>query len=150
MAVMPRNRLTLQEKQFIKDNAAMGGNWLADALQIDRAYIYQYATDEGFSVKKGGKQPPRSHTRITQMKRGICSWPKNYRRYKKELVMRDGLRCHYCDVMMTFDEAQVDHIQAKARGGTDAPHNLVLACARCNQIKSTLCYSCPEFRDAIS
>ena len=146
---MPRNRLTLQQKQFIKDNAIMGGNWLADALQIDRAYIYQYATDEGFSVKKGGKTTPIDR-RIKRMSSGLCSWPKNYRKYKKELVLRDGLTCHYCDTMMTFDEAQVDHIVAKARGGTDAPHNLVLACARCNVIKSTLCYSCPEFRNAIA
>jgi hypothetical protein len=151
MALMPRkNHFTLKEQEFIKDNAQMGGIWLADALQVPRPWIYQYATDEGISVKKGGKQPPRSHTRITKMKHGFCSWPKNYRRYKKELVLRDGLRCHYCDYMMTFEEAQVDHKLAKARGGTDAPHNLVLACAKCNNLKSTLCYTCPEFREAIA
>jgi 5-methylcytosine-specific restriction endonuclease McrA len=127
----------------------MGGNWLADALQVDRGQIYQYATDEGFSVKKGGKNHP-SDRRIKRMSSGLCSWPKNYRRYKKDLVLRDGLRCHYCDRMMTFDEAQVDHILAQARGGTDAPHNLVLACGRCNGLKSTLCYTCPEFRNAIA
>ena len=147
---MPRkNRFTLQEQQFIKDNAQMGGNWLADALQVDRAYIYQYATDEGFSVKKGGKAHP-SDRRIKRMSSAKCAWPKKYRLYKKELVLRDGLRCHYCESMMTFEEAQIDHILAKARGGTDAPHNLVLACARCNGLKSTLCYTCPEFRDAIA
>jgi len=146
---VPRNNLTLAQKQFIKDNAIMGGNWLADALQVDRGQIYQYATDEGFSVKKGGKNHP-SDRRIKRMSSGLCSWPKNYRRYKKDLVLRDGLRCHYCDRMMTFDEAQVDHILAQARGGTDAPHNLVLACGRCNGLKSTLCYTCPEFRNAIA
>jgi hypothetical protein len=31
-----------------------------------------------------------------------------------------------------------------------APDNLVLACFRCNYIKSTLCYTCPEFRNKIS
>ena len=147
---MPRkNRFTLQEQQFIRDNAQMGGTWLANALQVDRAYIYQYATDEGFSVKKGGKAT-LTDRRIKRMRSGLCRWPKNYRKYKKELVLRDGLRCHYCDRMMTFEEAQVDHIVAKARGGTDAPHNLVLACARCNAMKSTLCYTCPEFRNAIA
>ena len=150
MAIVPhKNRFTLQEQEFIRDNAQMGGSWLADALQVDRAFIYQYATDEGFSVKRGGKTT-LTDRRIKRMRSGICQWPKNYRRDKKELVLRDGLRCHYCDRMMTFDEAQVDHILAKARGGTDAPHNLVLACARCNGMKSTLCYTCPEFRDAIA
>lgn len=146
---MPRNSLTLQQKAFIKENAIMGGTWLADALQVNRAAIYQYATDEGFSVKKNGKTTLRDR-RIKSMKNGFCSWPKHYRRYKKELVLRDGLRCHYCDVLMSFDEAQIDHILAKARGGTDAPHNLVLACFRCNHLKSTLCYDCPEFRNGIS
>jgi ATP:corrinoid adenosyltransferase len=150
VAVVPRkNRFTLKEQQFIKDNAQMGGNWLADALQVDRAYIYQYATDEGFSVKKNGKTNATDR-RIKRMTQGLCKWPKNYRKYKKELVIRDGLRCHYCQYMMTFEEAQIDHILAKARGGTDAPHNLVLACNRCNHMKSTLCYTCPEFRDAIA
>ena len=146
---MPRNNLTLAQKQFIKDNATMGGSWLSDALQVDRGQIYQYATDEGFSVKKGGKSHP-SDRRIKRMSSGLCKWPRYYRKYKKELVLRDGLRCHYCDYMMAFDDAQVDHIVAKARGGTDAPHNLVLACSRCNHLKSTLCYTCPEFRDAIA
>ena len=147
---MPRNSLTFQEKEFIKEYATMGGNWLADALQVNRAAIYQYATDQGFSVKKGGQPQTKLEKRIKSMKRGFCSWPKNYRRYKKDLVLRDGLRCHYCEIMMTFDEAQVDHILAQARGGTDAPNNLVLACPKCNGLKSTLCYSCPEFREAIS
>ena len=150
LALMPRNALTLAQKQFIKDNAAMGGNWLADALQVNRASIYQYATDEGFSVKKGGKNNHPVDKRIKQMTKGICKWPKAYKNYKKELIMRDGLRCHYCDRLMTYNEAQIDHILAKARGGTDAPHNLVLACARCNGLKSTLCYSCPEFRESIA
>lgn len=146
---MPRNSLNESQKEFIKDNASLGGNALAEILGIDRANIYQFATDHGFSVKRGGKTS-KTDRRIRRMIRGCSSWPKNYRRYKKMLVIRDGLRCHYCDYLMNYEEAQVDHIIAKARGGTDAPHNLVLACQRCNSFKSTLCYNCPEFRDAIS
>jgi hypothetical protein len=147
---MPRNRLTCQEKKFIKDNATLGGTALAEALGIDRAYIYQYATDEGFSVKKNGKALDPQEKKIRAMKRPFSSWPRNYRFYKKLLVNRDGLRCHYCDMLMSYNEAQIDHVIAKARGGTDAPANLVLACHRCNNIKGTTCYSCPEFRNAIA
>ena len=146
---MPRNSLNELQKEYIRENAELGGNALAQVLRVDRAAIYQLATDEGFSVKKGGKGN-RSSNRIERMVRGCSTWPKQYRRYKKMLVERDGLRCHYCDYLMSYEEAQVDHILAKARGGTDAPHNLVLACSRCNNLKSTLCYECPEFRNAIS
>lgn len=147
---MPRNNLTEAEKDFIRKHAELGGNALAEALGVPRGAIYQLATDEKFSVKKGGKRIEPHEKAISRMVKGYSSWPKNYRRYKKELVERDGLRCHYCDVLMTYKEAQVDHILAKARGGSDAPINLVLACYRCNNLKSTLCYSCPEFRNAIS
>ena len=145
---MPRNSLTELDKAFVRANAEMGGNALAQVLRVNRADIYQLATDEGFSVKRGGKSS-KLDRRVTQLLTSCSSWPKNYRRYKKVLVERDGLRCHYCDYLMSYEEAQVDHIVAKARGGSDAPSNLVLACTRCNSIKSTLCYSCPEFRDAI-
>ena len=146
---MPRNSLNELQKQFIRDNAELGGNALAQVLRVDRGSIYQLATDEGFSVKKGGKQN-KHDKRIEVMVRACSTWPKKYYRYKRMLVERDGLRCHYCDCLMSYEEAQVDHILAKARGGTDAPDNLVLACSRCNNLKSTLCYECPEFRNAIS
>jgi hypothetical protein len=144
---MPR-QLTCEQKAYVKANATLGGVALADILKVDKAFIYQYATDEGFSVKKGGKDDPKDR-RIKQMTRGYSLWPMNYRKYKKYLVMRDGLRCHYCDTLVTYDEVQIDHVLARARGGSDAPHNLVLACPRCNHKKATLCYSCPEFREAI-
>ena len=144
---MPR-KLNEEQKAYVRANAEVGATTLAELLKVDRAAIYQLATDEKFSVKKGGKHT--NARRISKYKTGYSMWPKNYRRYKKELVERDGLRCHYCDVMMTYQEAQVDHILAKARGGSDAPCNLVLACYRCNHLKSTLCYTCPEFRNAIT
>ena len=143
---MPRNALNNEQKAFIRANANKGGNWLAQALSVDRGQIYQYATDEGFSVKKGGKQGINGKA-INRMVRGCSTWPKHYRRYKKYLVKRDGLRCYYCGIVVTYDKAQVDHVIAKARGGTDAPSNLVIACATCNNLKSTLCHNCPEFKD---
>ena len=148
LALMPRNALTLEQKAFVKANAALGGVALGELLRIDKAFIYQYATDEGFSVKKGGKLEA-SEKRMNKLKKLYSKWPRNYRYYKKLLVARDGLYCHYCDKLMSYGEAQVDHVVARARGGSDAPDNLVLACPRCNQIKGTTCYSCPEFRMAI-
>lgn len=146
---MPRNALDEAQKAFIRENAILGGNVLATLLNVNRASIYQLATDEGFSVKKGGKRIDPIEKRITRLKKSCSSWPRNYRYYKRLIVERDGLYCHYCDKLMSYEEAQVDHVVAKARGGSDSPTNLVLACARCNYLKGTTCYSCPEFRSAI-
>ena len=140
---MPRKYpFTDDQLTFMINNAHKGATWLAEELQVDRAWIYQWGTDNKISVKKRDYpvKETKSHYR----------WPRMYRKYKQLLVLRDGLRCHYCDYLMTYDEAQIDHIQAKVRGGSDAPHNLVLACSRCNNLKSTLCYTCPEFRDVIN
>lgn len=147
---MPRNALTCEQKAYVRENAALGGNALASILGVNRADIYQFAYDSGFSVKKNGRRIEPEEKRINKLKKAYSNWPRNYRYYKKLLVERDGLRCHYCDRPMAYDEAQVDHVLAKARGGTDSPTNLVLACPRCNNIKGTTCYSCPEFRNAIS
>lgn len=146
---MPRNNLTQKQRDFIHENASMGGNWLAAQLLVDRAAIYQYATDAKISVKKGGK-PDAKDKAVRKLKRTCMTWPRKHHYYKKLLVERDGLRCHYCDVVMNYRDAQIDHVIPKARGGTDAPINLVLACATCNHVKSTLCYTCPEFRDNIA
>ena len=142
---MPRTlRFTDEQKEFVKANAHKGAKWLANELGVNIAWIYQYGHDNKISVKNQEVLP-----KSMKDKRSSWAWPRHYKHYKKLLVERDGLRCHYCDYLMRYEEAQIDHVIAKARGGSDAPINLVLACARCNGLKSTLCYSCPEFRDAI-
>ena len=145
MSAMPRKcKFTESEVQFIMDNAYKGATWLAEQLQIPRAWIYQWGTDNGISVKR------RDYPGRRKSSKNSHKWPRRYGKYKKLLVERDGLICHYCNSVMTYEQAQIDHIQPKVRGGSDAPVNLVLACPSCNHKKSTLCYSCPEFRDAIT
>ena len=145
---MPRTlKLTWYEIEFIKANAHKGAIWLAEQLQVDRAWIYQWGTlnkisvkrqNDGYGKKRNGKHP-----------RNCSKWPRQYRTYKKLIVERDGLICHYCNQAMDYDDAQIDHVIPRVRGGSDAPINLVLSCPSCNHIKATLCYSCPDFRNAI-
>jgi hypothetical protein len=145
MALMPRRlKLTDEEQYFIKNNAYKGGKWLADQLGVHADAIYQYGHDNKISMKNQEIVPKSMKDR-----RNAWAWPRPYKKYKKMLVERDGLRCHYCDYLMSYQEAQIDHILAQSRGGSDAPINLVLACSRCNGLKSSLCYSCPDFRNAI-
>lgn len=48
---------------------------------------------------------------------------------------RDGWQCQYCQKPLYGDDATVDHIVAKARGGTDDPDNLISCCRSCNSSK---------------
>jgi hypothetical protein len=144
---MPRNpRFNEEQIQFIMENKHKGAQYLADELGVKREDMYHWGTRNKISVKK--RDYPAKDCMPSN--RTAWAWPRHYSKNKKNLVMRDGLRCHYCDYLMSYDEAQIDHVLPKVRGGSDAPFNLVLCCARCNNLKSTLCYSCPEFRNAIS
>jgi hypothetical protein len=145
MSAMPRTlKLSEYETNFIKENAHKGAIWLAEQLQVDRAWIYEWGTLNKVSVKR------RDYPLRRQSKTRIANkWPRKHIKYKALLVKRDGLICHYCNQLMDYDDAQIDHVIPRVRGGTDAPINLVLACPICNHIKATLCYSCPDFRNAI-
>jgi 5-methylcytosine-specific restriction endonuclease McrA len=46
--------------------------------------------------------------------------------------------CHYCYIQLEPDDATVDHLVPKSRGGTNDRSNLVLSCKRCNEEKSNL------------
>lgn len=51
----------------------------------------------------------------------------------KLVAQSRGLRCVYCgDEDGPFDH---DHLFPVSRGGADEPHNIVIACARCNRSK---------------
>jgi 5-methylcytosine-specific restriction endonuclease McrA len=141
---MPRTlKLTEHEVAFIKENAHKGGNWLAEQLQVDRMWIYQWGTLNKVSMKRRD-YPVRQLNQKTSWK-----WPRPHKKYKDFLIKRDGLICHYCSQPIDYEDAQIDHVIPKVRGGSDAPINLVLSCPVCNHVKATLCYSCPDFRNAI-
>jgi 5-methylcytosine-specific restriction protein A len=49
----------------------------------------------------------------------------------RAVLDRDGHICRYCG----GPASTVDHIVAKAKGGTDGPSNLVASCRSCNSAK---------------
>jgi 5-methylcytosine-specific restriction endonuclease McrA len=62
-----------------------------------------------------------------------------HKRAIKRATMRDcGRRCVYCAVGLDFETATLDHVHPLAHGGVHHPGNVVLACARCNRLKSDL------------
>lgn len=46
-------------------------------------------------------------------------------------------RCHWCRVTLTRRTATLDHLHPVAKGGTDWPENLVLACSVCNTARGS-------------
>ncbi len=61
-------------------------------------------------------------------------------RVVRAIRARDGERCVYCGANAAQSGAHLhlDHITAKALGGSDCPTNLVLACRHCNGAKTSM------------
>lgn len=74
---------------------------------------------------------PGSHRKNTSM------GPKDRRRRRRSLIVRDGAECYWCRVPFSLEVPPTfDHIIARRKGGSDALANLVLACAPCNNSRS--------------
>lgn len=52
-----------------------------------------------------------------------------------EIFRRDGFTCRYCGAQPPTVVLEVDHIQARSRGGSDDPTNLITSCSHCNSGK---------------
>lgn len=57
-------------------------------------------------------------------------------RQRFEILKRDGFKCRYCGATAAQSMLHVDHVVARAEGGTDDPANLVASCSDCNLGKS--------------
>ena len=56
---------------------------------------------------------------------------------RRRILARDGGRCQPClRAGRVTDATAVDHVQGKARGGTDAESNLESTCRTCHQLKT--------------
>lgn len=73
----------------------------------------------------------------------------------EQVVMRDGLRCHYCREIMniyadpTIGQRQHDrrrftfeHVVPKSHGGSYGLYNIVGACSECNAREGNSVYKC--------
>ena len=79
-------------------------------------------------LPRRARRPRTNHFRGARYKRAI-----------KRATMRDcGWRCVYCATALDLDTATLDHVYPLAHGGAHHPGNVVLACNRCNRLKSDL------------
>ncbi len=65
--------------------------------------------------------------------------PAQQKRAIKLAALRDcGRRCVYCAAPLDYEHATLDHVQPLAKGGADAPGNVVAACPPCNRLKADM------------
>lgn len=81
---------------------------------------------------KAWNDPPPMH--LSSFKKALrLAWRRHF-----------GSLCELCGCMMHFEAkyrghkhyATIDHVRARALGGTDALDNLMVACQKCNNLKS--------------
>jgi 5-methylcytosine-specific restriction endonuclease McrA len=54
---------------------------------------------------------------------------------RKNILLRDDLRCQFCAMILSTKECTLDHILPRSRGGKSTWENLVVACRGCNKRK---------------
>lgn len=57
---------------------------------------------------------------------------------RQKVLLRDNYTCYYCDTKLLHNEATIDHLTPRSRGGADHPDNLVCSCHDCNEDKGSL------------
>lgn len=73
--------------------------------------------------------------------KGMPAWKK---RKIKIAMHRKAPCCHYCNDPLRYIDATFDHVVPLSKGGTNAQHNLVLACQSCNKAKGD---TMPDYPD---
>lgn len=59
----------------------------------------------------------------------------NVRYSKRNILLRDKMKCQYCGKICKNAEATMDHVIPKSRGGKTSWTNIVTACHKCNNKK---------------
>jgi 5-methylcytosine-specific restriction endonuclease McrA len=54
---------------------------------------------------------------------------------RKNILIRDGYTCAYCNKKLSYDALTLDHIVPKVKGGLSTWENLVACCSSCNHKK---------------
>jgi 5-methylcytosine-specific restriction endonuclease McrA len=59
------------------------------------------------------------------------------RRKAKLFGIREVMPCVFCETILSFEEATVEHIVPVSRGGPNVMENLTISCAMCNNNRSS-------------
>ena len=93
--------------------------------------------DQGYCDKHADK---RSNWNKREQRSGSTTdrgYGHAWRVLRKSILERDNYLCLHCQAKGVVSVAtEVDHIKAKAHGGTDQPNNLQSLCAPCHKTKT--------------
>ena len=62
---------------------------------------------------------------------------KSMRFSRSDLFLRDSGTCQYCEAKLSKEDATVDHVLPRSRGGSTSWENCVLCCNTCNGKKGS-------------
>lgn len=63
--------------------------------------------------------------------------PQQRNQLHKDIKERDKYTCYICKEQVLPEDATVDHIKSRAKGGRDIPTNLACCCKACNNAKGS-------------
>ena len=136
---------SVEEDNYILTHADMGAIWIGQ--QLNRT---QHAVNQRACKLRTGLGPKRKKLKINLKSRSkpwqqkFCKFPlkPSWQFMRNLALIRDDYICVYCGQQADT----VDHVVARSKGGTDALHNLVAACRRCNTLRGTSCVNCPDWQ----
>lgn len=68
-----------------------------------------------------------------------CNKRRASMRFKKRILFnRDGWKCQYCGVELSYNTITVDHVMPSSRGGATSWLNCVASCKPCNRFKADM------------
>ncbi len=94
--------------------------------------------DEAFTSPGANPGDPLKETAIPatlRLRKYVHKRWKPPRFRKKVLFNRDGWKCQYCGVKLTYSNIEVEHVMPQSRGGPTSWLNCVSACHNCNKRK---------------
>ena len=62
--------------------------------------------------------------------------PEDKKRFREEVLKRDGMICYICEKQLTREEVTFDHIIPRKQGGSESADNLAVCCESCNKHKA--------------
>lgn len=141
-AMRRRRRGNLRYRAPRFSNRTRSADWLAPSLQhrVDTTMAWVRRVSHWTPVTALSSELVRFDTQLIENPevRGVDYQQGTLAGYeiREYLLEKWGRRCAYCDAKDT--PLQIEHIVARARGGTHRVSNLTLACEPCNQAKGAL------------
>lgn len=84
--------------------------------------------DDGLPIVGGNLRVPR----VLHLRRYERVRRPTVRLSRKNVMLRDGHQCQYCQKHLPVRDLNIDHVLPRSRGGADSWENLVTACRPCN------------------